>query len=54
MRALLEDLPAEVDVTMLVRASTPADLVLRDEISELVEARRWPTAQAHRLSNQGP
>ena len=24
---------------MLVRASTPADLVLRDEISELVEAR---------------
>ena len=39
VRALLEDLPAEVDVTMLVRASTPADLVLRDEISELVEAR---------------
>ena len=31
--------PREVDVIMLVRASTPADLVLRDEISELVEAR---------------
>jgi predicted ferric reductase len=39
LRALLEDLPAHVDVTMLVRASTPADLILRDEISELVEAR---------------
>jgi predicted ferric reductase len=40
LRALLEDLPAHVDVTMLIRASTPADLVLRDEIAELVQARR--------------
>jgi predicted ferric reductase len=39
LRALLEDLPRHVDVTMLIRASTPADLVLRDEIAELVDAR---------------
>jgi predicted ferric reductase len=39
LRALLEDLPAHVDVTMLIRASTPADLVLREEIAELVDAR---------------
>jgi predicted ferric reductase len=39
LRALLEDLPAHVDVTMLVRASTPSDLILRDEIADLVHAR---------------
>ncbi len=39
LRALLEDLPAHVDVTMLVRASSPADIILRDYFSELVEAR---------------
>jgi predicted ferric reductase len=39
LRALLEDLPAHVDVTMLTRASTPTDLVLRDEIAELIQAR---------------
>ena len=39
IRALLEDLPPDVDVEVLVRASTPADLVLRDEIAQLVSAR---------------
>jgi ferredoxin-NADP reductase len=39
IRALLEDLPPDVDVEVLLRASTPADLVLRDEIAQLVSAR---------------
>jgi ferredoxin-NADP reductase len=39
LRALLEDLPAHVDVTVLIRASTAADLVLRDEVAELVAGR---------------
>jgi predicted ferric reductase len=37
LRALLEDLPARTDVTAIVRASTAADLVHRDEVAALVE-----------------
>ena len=40
VRALLEDLPAGVDVVVVVRASTPADLVHRDEVATLVRQRR--------------
>jgi predicted ferric reductase len=40
VRALLEDLPAGVDVVVVVRASTPADLVHRDEVAALVKQRR--------------
>ena len=40
MRALLEDLPAGVDVVVVVRASTAADLVHRDEVAALVRKRR--------------
>jgi len=40
VRALLEDLPAGVDVVVVVRASTTADLVHRDEVAELVRQRR--------------
>jgi ferredoxin-NADP reductase len=37
--ALLQELPARADVTVLLRASTTADLVLRDEVAEAVRAR---------------
>lgn len=37
LRALLEDLPVGVDVAVVMRASTPEDLVLRDEVVEAVE-----------------
>ena len=37
LRALLEDLPAGTDVVVLLRASTPAGLVHRSEITGLVE-----------------
>lgn len=40
LRALLEDLPPHVAVTVLVRASTPEDLVHRDEVAALVSQRR--------------
>jgi predicted ferric reductase len=40
LRALLEDLPASVDVTLIVRASTPEDIVHRDELVELISHRR--------------
>jgi ferredoxin-NADP reductase len=40
VRALLEDLPDGVDVVVVVRASTPADLVHRDEVAALVRQRR--------------
>jgi ferredoxin-NADP reductase len=40
VRALLEDLPAKVDVVVVVRASTPEDLVHRDEVAALVRQRR--------------
>ncbi|HEY5393766.1 MAG TPA: ferredoxin reductase family protein [Trebonia sp.] len=39
VRALLEDLPAGVDTVVVVRASTPADLVHRDEVAALVRQR---------------
>jgi ferredoxin-NADP reductase len=39
LRALLEDLPASVDVVMVVRASTRDDLVHGDEIAALVAQR---------------
>jgi predicted ferric reductase len=39
VRALLEGLPAGVDVVVVVRASTPADLVHRDELAALVRQR---------------
>jgi predicted ferric reductase len=39
LRAMLEDLPAYVDVAVIVRASVPEDLVHRDEVATLVERR---------------
>jgi ferredoxin-NADP reductase len=39
IRALLEDLPARVDVVAVVRATTAADLVHRDEVAALVRQR---------------
>ncbi len=39
LRALLEDLPMSVEVSMIIRASTPEDIVHRDEIASLVERR---------------
>lgn len=39
VRALLEDLPADTHVVVVVRASTPADLVHRDEVAGLVRQR---------------
>jgi predicted ferric reductase len=46
LRALLEDLPAHVDVEVLLRASTEQDLVLEHEVAELVERRG---GRLHRL-----
>lgn len=40
LRALLEDLPRSVEVAVVVRATSVADLVHRDEIRDLVELRR--------------
>lgn len=39
LRALLEDLPPSVDVTVVLRASTVDDLVHRDEVAALVDRR---------------
>lgn len=39
VRALLEDLPAHVDVVVILRASTHEDAVLRREVASLVAAR---------------
>ena len=39
---MLEDLPRQVDVVTVLRASTPADLVLRDEIAQLMAWRGGP------------
>jgi predicted ferric reductase len=39
IRALLEELPGDADVVVLLRGSRREDLVLRDEIAELVTAR---------------
>src|SRR5579859_622029 len=40
VRALLEDLPPGTDVVVVVRASTPEDLIHRDEVANLVRQRR--------------
>jgi ferredoxin-NADP reductase/DMSO/TMAO reductase YedYZ heme-binding membrane subunit len=37
--ALLQDLPPEADVCVVLRGSTPADLVLRDDVAEEVRRR---------------
>jgi predicted ferric reductase len=37
LRALLEDLPAATDVTVIIRASSPDDLVHHDEVAALVD-----------------
>jgi predicted ferric reductase len=47
IRALLEDLPPQVDVTVILRASRPEDVVLRDEVASMVRAR--PGAVLHEL-----
>jgi ferredoxin-NADP reductase len=39
IRALLEELPEDADVEVLVRGSRPEDLVLRDEVAEHVRRR---------------
>jgi predicted ferric reductase len=39
IRALLDDLPASVDVDVVLRASTHAELILRDEIAQRVAER---------------
>ena len=39
MRAILEDLPAEVDVVVMLRAPTREDVIFHHEIAPLVEAR---------------
>lgn len=46
LRALLEDLPAHVDVEVVLRASTREELVLEHEVAELVERRG---GRLHRL-----
>jgi predicted ferric reductase len=40
LRALLEDLPGDVDVKVVIRASSPADVVHRDELEALVRLRK--------------
>ena len=54
VRALLEDLPAGVDVVVVVRASTPADLVHRDEVADPGPAAPRPAPGDRRLAAQGP
>ena len=39
VRAMLEDLPRHVDVVVIVRASSVHELILRDEVRRLVDAR---------------
>jgi ferredoxin-NADP reductase len=46
LRALLEDLPGQVDVEVVLRASTEEDLVLEHEVAKLVERRG---GRLHRL-----
>lgn len=46
LRALLEDLPAQVDVEVVLRASAEEDLVLEREVAELVRRRG---GRLHRL-----
>ncbi len=46
LRALLEDLPANVEVSVVIRASSPEDVVHRDEVEALVKLRK---GQFHEL-----
>ena len=46
--ALLQELPAATDVTVLLRASTRGDLVLRDEVAARSAAPRRPARRARR------
>ncbi|MHB1251788.1 MAG: ferredoxin reductase family protein [Acidimicrobiales bacterium] len=39
LRALLEDLPADIDVSVIIRASSAEDIVHRDEVAALVKSR---------------
>jgi ferredoxin-NADP reductase len=39
LRALLEDLPKDVHVSVVIRASSPDDIVHRDEVKTLVDMR---------------
>jgi len=39
LRALLEDLPASIRVTVVIRASTPEDIVHRNEVAALIDQR---------------
>ena len=39
LRAMLEDLPQEVDVVVVQRASTPSELILHDELKQMVAGR---------------
>ncbi len=39
LRALLEDLPVDADVSVIIRASSPEEMVHRDEVEELVRVR---------------
>jgi len=51
LRALLEDLPASVDATVVVRASKPDDIVLRHELrSSSPAGRRLP--RGRRIATQ--
>jgi ferredoxin-NADP reductase len=43
--ALLQELPHEADVTVLLRASTPEELVLRDEVADEVRRRHGRLAE---------
>jgi predicted ferric reductase len=47
IRALLEDLPIQVDVSVILRASRSEDVILRDEVASMVRAR--PGAVLHEL-----
>jgi ferredoxin-NADP reductase len=47
LRALLEDLPAHVDATMIVRARHKRELILADELRLLMAARRGRLHELH-------
>jgi len=54
LRALLEDLPASVDATVVVRASKPDDIVLRHELKELVRQRDGDYHEVVGFATQDP
>ena len=53
LRALLEDLPASVAVTVIVRASTADDIVHRDEVIALVAQHERSVSRDHRPAPRG-